>query len=75
MFRHSLDASNLVRVSPEIELRSNEKIKFKHKITQLTKVKKSPYYRGITLWDRLPEGVQKATTKVKFKNEIENYMA
>ena len=42
MFRHSLDASNLVRVQPEIELRSNQKIKFKHKITQLTKVQKIP---------------------------------
>ena len=46
MFRHSLNASNLVRDRPEIELRSNQKIKFKHKITQLTKVKKKSLLEG-----------------------------
>ena len=48
MYRHSLDISNLVSERPGIDLRSNSKIKFNHKVTQLTKVQKSPYYRGIT---------------------------
>ena len=48
-------------------LRNNSEVKFKIKTLQLTKVQKSPYYRGVSLWDRLPEDVQKATTTVKFK--------
>ena len=32
----------------------------------------NPYNRGIKLWDRLAEEVQKATTKVKFKMLIGN---
>ena len=49
---------------PEIVLRSRDKIKF---VTKLTKVMKSPYYRGISLWDMLNEEQQRATTKVRFK--------
>ena len=33
--------------------------------------KRSPYYRGVVLWDALPAGVQLATTKVKFKDEVD----
>ena len=35
-----------------------------------TKVMKSPYYRGVSLWDRLTEEVQRATMKVRFKRQI-----
>ena len=42
MLRHSLDTANLVRVRPEIEIRSNQKIKFEDNVTQLTKVQKNP---------------------------------
>ena len=38
--------------------------------TKLTKVLKSPYYRGVSLWDMLPKEVQRATTKVRFKKQI-----
>ena len=31
---------------------------------------KSPYYRGVTLWDMLPLEIQRATTKVKFKGQV-----
>ena len=36
--------------------------------TNLTKVMKSPYCRGVSLWDRLTEEVQRATTKVILHN-------
>ena len=74
MFRHAGDIDNLVTYRPDTGLRNNPKIKFKNKITQLTKVQKSPYYRGVTLWDRLPVDVQRATTKVKFKRELTRYL-
>ena len=67
MYRHSKTPANLCEERPEIVLRDNNKVKFKIKTTRLTKVQKSPYFRGVTLWDRLPEQIQKATTKVKFK--------
>ena len=74
MFRQSHDTNNLDSYRPETNLRSNLKIRFKNKITRLTKVQRSPYYRGITLWDRLPVAVQKATTKVKFKCDLSRYI-
>ena len=74
MYRQARDHSNLDAHRPEIGLRSNPKIRFKNKITQLTKVQNSPYYRGVTLWDRLPADVQRATTKVKFKRESARYI-
>ena len=55
---------------PEIILRNRNKIKFKTPITKLTKVLKSPFYRGARLWDMLTEDLQRATTKVKFKQII-----
>ena len=55
---------------PEIILRNRNKIKFKTPITKLTKVLKSPFYRGARLWDMLTEDVQRAKTKVKFKQII-----
>ena len=57
-------------VRPEIELRSRNKITISTAKTKLTKVMKSPYYRGVSLWDMLPEEVQRATTKVRFKRLI-----
>ena len=35
---------------------------------------KSPLSRGITMWDRIPESVQRSTTKVKFKRDIKPHM-
>ena len=33
--------------------------------------KRSPYYRGIVLWNTLSAGIQRATSKVKFKCELD----
>ena len=74
MYRQSRDDSNLDAYRPETDLRSNLKIRFRNKITQLTKVQRSPYYRGVTLWDRLPTKVQRATIKVKFKRDLARYI-
>ena len=50
--------------------RSSAKIAFPppHLISHFNK--RSPMYRGIALWDTLPAGVQRGTSKVKFKLEI-----
>ena len=40
-------------------------------MAQLTKVQNSPYYRTVTMWERLPAMVQKETTKVKLKKDVQ----
>ena len=46
-----------------------------HYKRQYEKYLKSPLSLGIALWDRIPESVQKATTKVKFKGGIKPELA
>ena len=70
MYRLSKIDLYIDHARPEIALRSRNKVKFKIPKTKLTKVLKSPYYRGVTLWDMLPKEVQRATTKVRFKKQI-----
>ena len=74
MFRHSKSNLHLDEDRPEVTLINRNKLKFKIRTTQLTKVQKSPYHRGVSMWDRLPEEVQKATAKVKFKNYVNKIM-
>ena len=49
---------------------SNNKIKFRRQKMNLKGIEKSPMMRGIKIWDMLPPGLQRATTKVKFKTEL-----
>ena len=67
---HHLALMYRLREIPEVVLRNRNKIKFKISATKLTKVLRSPFYRGSRLWDMLDENVQLATTKVKFKRMI-----
>ena len=75
MHRLSRDDRYIERSRPNINLRSNNKIKFVHYKRQYEKYLKSPLSRGIAQWDRIPESVQKATTKVKFKGGIKPQLA
>ena len=70
MYQHAQKNFNLENQRPTIQLRNRGKIKFKVPYTTLIKVQNSPSYRGANLWERLPEGVKKNTTKVKFKTMI-----
>ena len=70
MYRISKIEAYLDTSRPEIILRNRDKIKFVTAKTKLTKVTKSLYYRGVSLWDMLPQQVQRATTKVRFKKLI-----
>ena len=70
MYRHSKLPGNIETYRPGISLRSNNKLKFKIKTTQLPKVQNSPLYMDVSLWDRLPVEVQRARTKVKSKKCI-----
>ena len=70
MYRLSSIDQYLESRRPAVNLRSRNKIKFLVPTTKLTKVIKSPFYRGVSLWDMLSVTVQRATTKVRFKKLI-----
>ena len=74
MYKHSRQIDNVDLKSCNINLRSTKKIKLKSQFARLTKVKKSHLYRGIELWNDLPENVQKEPNRFKFKAEIKRYV-
>ena len=61
---------NLEMQRPKIELRSKNKVKFKNKFTNITKVQNSPFYRGVFLWDQLPIDLQGEAKLQTFKNGV-----
>ena len=73
MYDQSRDVNNIYTNNCNIKLRSSKKVKLKSSFTRLTKVKKSPMYRGLELWDQLPEKLQKEPSKLLFKREIKKY--
>ena len=73
MYDQSRDVSNIYSNNCNIKLHSSKKVKLKSAFTRLTKVKKSPMYRGLELWDQLPEKLQKEPSKLLFKREIKKY--
>ena len=70
MYRLSKDPALLNHSRPRVRLRCHNKIKFKKYKRTYQLYLKSPLARGTSLWDRLPEAVQKSTTKFKFKKHI-----
>ena len=73
MYDQSQIVDNIQTGTCEIKLRSSKKVKLKSSFTKLTKVIKSPMYRGIELWNQLPDELQTEPNKIKFKNEIKRY--
>ena len=67
MYDVSKNPVNLVRRTEGTVLRNTNKVRFECKRIDLTKVLESPFYRGVSLWNRLSEEMQRALTKVKFK--------
>ena len=51
-----------------IHLRSENKIKFVCPFTRVSKIKNSPFYRGVDLWNTLTVEQHRAENKKKFKN-------
>ena len=70
MYKYKGDIIEIDPQRPKIELRSKNKVKLKSKFTTQTKVQKSPLYRGVWLWNKLPEDIQKSETVSDFKNKI-----
>ena len=70
MYSESKNPLNRDNYRPKIVLRSSKSVKMSHKFTRLTKIQKSPYYRGLELWDKLPQDIHKIESKIEFKNKI-----
>ena len=70
MYRESKDMKNINLLRPQMELRSNTKVKMKLKFTSLTRVQMSPLYRALKLWDSLPPTLQKEDDYQTFKSEL-----
>ena len=71
MYRLSKNSAMLKHTRPRMHLRGRQKIKFKTYKRTFEKYLKSPLSRGTSLWDRLPEAIQRSTTKFKFKKSIQ----
>ena len=55
---------------PDRLLRNHDGTKFKIQATRNQKVFKSPYYRGVQLWERLPNVTQTLHEKKEFKHNL-----
>ena len=66
--KNNPDFVNITR--PDMLLRNHNGTKFKIKATTNHKVYKSPFYRGVRLWERLPNVSRTIQTKKKFKRSI-----
>ena len=66
MYKESKEKSNIDIYRPKRVLRSNANVKLHHKFTKLSKIQKSPYYRGLDLWDKLPPVLLNIGTKLEF---------
>ena len=73
MFNQSHIRENIDHYRPKYILRSNNKIKLKTKFTRITEIQRSPFYRGVNLWNTLPELLQLEHSKIALKNAINRY--
>ena len=51
----------------------SEKVKLKTPFTRITKIQKSPFYRGIGLWNALPHELQNERNIETFKTRVKGY--
>ena len=73
MYDQSQNVDNIQTGTCDIKLHSSKKVKMKSSFTKLTKVRKSPMYRGLELWNQLPDELRTEPSKIKFKNEINRH--
>ena len=70
MYIQSKQSVNINDSKVHMSLRSSNKVKLRVDFTRLTKIQRSPYYRGLNLWNSLPESVQKEKSRLKFKASV-----
>ena len=75
IFKYKGEIIEIDPQKPKIELRSKNKVKLKTKFTSKVKVQNSPLYRGVSLWNQLPEDIQQLELLTHFKTHIRSYIA
>ena len=70
MYSQSKISDNINIREMNMSLRSSKKVNLKSKFTRLTKIQRSPYYRGLKLWDSIPGKLQNEQNRVKFKSSV-----
>ena len=68
MYKLSIDIENVDARRPEMVLRTGPKVKMKVPFTEKERVRRSPFYVGSRLWDKLESSVQNANSLLEFKN-------
>ena len=74
MYSQSKKVENLDTINQNMILGSDKKIKRKLDFTRLTKIQRSPYYRGLDLLNSLPDCIQKEPNRVKFRNMVKEFI-
>ena len=76
MYNSSKDKKSMDIISHDINYGSRGKMKMKTKLSVLTKLHTSSYYRGCMLWnqDQLPEDVQKSENIMLFKSKVKDFV-
>ena len=49
-------------------------VKMKYNFSNLTKLHNSPFYRGVKLWNKLPEKIQKCNVKREFRKLVPDWI-
>ena len=70
MFVESKNLINIQIKDMSMSLRSSKKLTLKSDFTRLTKIQRSPYYRGLQLWNSLPEDTQNEQNRIRFKASV-----
>ena len=70
MYRLSKRGDFLDTYCLKVHLGSRGKVKFRYRKRNLKSIEKSCLHCGMKLWDMIPQDVQKALTKVKFKRGL-----
>ena len=67
MYRYSREESFLDTTVHRPNLRSENKVNFTRPFTKVEKIRKSPFYRGVDLWNTLKVEHHRAENKKRFK--------
>ena len=74
LYNESKQDVNIDMYRPRMELRSSKNVKTNRKFTRLSKIQKSPYYRVLSLWDKLPKELSLVESRQEFKCCIRSHV-
>ena len=70
MYKLSLKEENVNTYRPEVVLRTAPKVKMKVDFTDRERVRRSPYYLCVNLWDKLDSTMQTSVSLFEFSKGV-----